>query len=117
MQPTAVKFAPESDDTLLICAIPTGGIFNGRDTDGEYFSPHTELCLDWFPETRPLLYEHGMDDGTGVSVIGRVDIKSLTRDERGVWVQAQLDKANRYYEAIKELIEKSSLYASSGAMG
>lgn len=112
----AIKFAADSDDTLEILAVPFGGILGGRDTDGEYFSAATDLCLDWFQDSRPLLYDHGLDDGPGVAAIGRVDATSATKADDGWWVRAQLDKSSQYFAAIKELIEKQKLYASSGAM-
>lgn len=113
----SVKFAPDSSDTLDILAIPFGGIFKGKDFDGEYFSSRTDLCLDFFPQSRPLLYEHGFDAKTGLSVIGRVDSTTLRKTDEGWWVQAQLDKSSAYYGLIKELIGHDILHGSSGAVG
>jgi len=114
----AVKFASGSDDEIEILAIPySGPLSGGRDTDGEYFSKRTDLCLDWFPNERPLIYDHGMDrDGPGVSVVGRTDAKTMREDEHGRWVKAQLDKSNAYYQFIKQLIGHGVLHGSSGAM-
>ena len=58
---SAVKFVDGSDDTIDILAIPFSGPIAGKDTDGEFFSERTDLCLDWFPTERPLLYDHGTD--------------------------------------------------------
>jgi hypothetical protein len=117
---SAVKFADGSDDHLRILAIPFGGPLpggvNGKDTDGEFFTPRTDLCLDWFPDQRPLLYDHGMDDGPGLSVIGRVEMKSLATDDAGHWVEAQLDRRNKYYQHIKQLIARDALNGSTGAL-
>ena len=33
-------------------------VWNGRDLQGEFFTPQTEVGLDWY-ERRPLLYHHG----------------------------------------------------------
>ena len=113
----AVKFADGSDTVLEILAIPFGGPINGRDTDGEFFSAKTDLCLDWFPSQIPLLYHHGLDDaGPGVSVVGRVDRTTARKTDEGWWVQAQLDASNAYHARIKRLIERQALYGSSGAM-
>jgi len=106
-----------ADDTLRILAVPFGGHMpGGKDFDGEYFSPRTDLCLDWFPHNRPLLYDHGMETKTGVSVIGRVDSATATKDDDGWWVSAQLDRNANYHGLIKELLNHDALYASSGAM-
>jgi hypothetical protein len=57
-----------SPDVVEGLAIPYG-----VDTDGEQFTPDTDLCLDWFPggkSGRPVLYDHGLE-APGPSVIGR----------------------------------------------
>src|SRR6266516_1703866 len=112
----AVKFADESQDRLLILAVPFGGPFDGKDTDGEFFTAKTDLCLDWFPRERPLLYEHGLIPETGVEVIGRVDCSTLKLDDDGWWVEAELARHAKYRDQIKKLIERKALFASSGAL-
>lgn len=114
--PTAIKFLDGSDDTIEILAFPFGGPFKGRDGDGEYFTAKTDLCLDWFPDQRPLLYHHGLDKALQVEVIGRVDCKSLRTDEDGHWVKAQLDIRHRYYNQVKRLIGDDVLGGSSGSV-
>lgn len=113
----SIKFVPGHDDVLRILAVPFGGMLpGGKDFDGEFFSPKTDLCLDWFPHNRPLLYDHGMDAKTAVSVIGRVDSTTATKDDDGWWVTAQLERSSSYHGLIRELINHDALYASSGAM-
>jgi hypothetical protein len=112
----AIKFAAGAPNVLDILAIPFGGPFNGKDTDGEYFSAKTDLCADWFPTERPLLYHHGLDGATGVTAIGRVDSATARKEVDGWWVQAQLDESNAYFDSIAKLIAEGKLYASSGAM-
>jgi hypothetical protein len=112
----------KADGTLEILAIPFSGPIEGPegkgvDTDGEFFSENTDLCVDWYPTHRPLLYEHGRDDDLQVTPIGKVDVGSLTKDEAGWWVRAQVDKSNRYWAAISRLLDEDRLYASSGAYG
>lgn len=114
--PTAVKFLDGSEDTIEILAFPFGGPFKGKDGDGEYFSAKTDLCLDWFPDQRPLLYHHGLDKALQVEVIGRVDSKSLRTDEDGHWVKAQLDIRHRYFSQVKRLIGEDVLGGSSGSV-
>jgi len=110
----AIKFVADSDDVIEGIGMPFGGPFNGRDLQGEFFSAKTDFAFDWFEE-RPLLYEHGFDGAFSPAVVGRV--KSWRTDpDVGVWFEAQLETAHQYYEAIKELVKKNKLFASSGAL-
>jgi hypothetical protein len=112
----AVKSA--GDGALEILAVPFGGPLAGKDTDGEFFSERTDLCLDWFPTHRPLLYDHGLDEHVDVAPVGHVDVASAYKDEAGWWVKAQLDRSSRYWRHIAQLLEEDdeALFASSGAM-
>ncbi len=84
-----------------------------RDLQGEYFTPQTELALDWY-ERRPVLYQHGMDDHLKAAPIGVID--RLRADETGVWAEAQLDLRHRYAQAVRRLIEDGMLNWSSGSL-
>ena len=110
----AVKFVADSEDRIEGLAIPFGGPADGKDLDGETFTKDTDLALDWFPEGRPVLYNHGFDDSIGVQVIGR-QTAAKTTDE-GVWVEAQLNRAHRYWDKVKELVSDGKLYFSSGSV-
>jgi hypothetical protein len=115
----SVKLA--DDGALEILAIPFSGPIDfgdgkGRDSDGEYFSERTDLCLSWFPTHRPLLYHHGLDDDLQVEPIGKVDVTTAKQDEAGWWLRAQVDRSNRYWADIAALIDDDRMYASSGAM-
>lgn len=86
-----------------------------RDLQGEYFTPHTELGLDWYP-VRPVLFHHGLA-ATGAetaSVIGTMD--HLHADEQGVWAEAVLDAHHAYYEAFCRMINDGVLAWSSGSL-
>lgn len=108
-----LKFADGSDLDIEGLLAPNGGPFNGRDVAGEYFSAKTDFALEWF-DSRPLLYHHGLDPEAGISVVGKItEVKST---DKGLWMRAQLDAANQYYDAIKELIKKGKLGLSSGSM-
>ncbi len=110
----AVKFADDTDNMIRGLAMPFGGPLDGRDVDGETFTPDTDLCLDWFPNGRPLLYHHGLDGELKTAVVGRQ--LEVETDEEGAWVKAQLDKRSRYYARVKQLIDQEALGFSSGAM-
>lgn len=110
----AVKFADGSDNIIRGLAVPFGGPIRGKDVHGEDFGPDTDLCLDWFPEGRPILFHHGLDGQLKTAVVGRqVEVEV---DDEGAWVKAQLDKRSRYYARIKQLIDADGLSFSSGAM-
>jgi hypothetical protein len=109
----------DADGGLEVLAIPFGGPFGGKDLDGEYFSDNTDLCLDWFPARRPLLYQHGLDAELGVTPVGTVDVATAAKDDAGWWVRAQLERAGRYWRHIAALLEEDDgegLFASSAAM-
>ncbi|MFN8372547.1 MAG: phage major capsid protein [Anaerolineae bacterium] len=84
-----------------------------RDLQGEYFTPNTELGLDWY-EKRPVLYHHGLDGDLEAAVIGVID--TLKTDEVGVWAEAQLDLRRRYVRTVQRLVEKGVLAWSSGSL-
>ncbi|MCS6836113.1 MAG: phage major capsid protein [Anaerolineae bacterium] len=84
-----------------------------RDLHGDYFSPQTELGLDWY-ERRPMLYQHGLDTSLKASLIGQID--HLHADELGLWAEAQLDLRHRYADHIRRLIDQGALFWSSGSL-
>lgn len=112
----AVKFADGSDNIIEGLAIPFGGPFGkGKDFDGEDFGPDTDIAADWFPsEGRPVLYHHGLDDALKTALVGR----QIEREQvdAGHWVKVQLDKRNRYFERIAQMVSDEALSFSSGAI-
>ncbi|MBN1200615.1 MAG: phage major capsid protein [Anaerolineae bacterium] len=83
------------------------------DLQGEYFTPGTDLGLDWYPR-RPVLYQHGLDGALGPVMIGQ--ITALQPDEVGVWVEAQLDLRDRWTRAVLDLVGQEALGWSSGSL-
>jgi hypothetical protein len=84
-----------------------------RDLQGEYFTPETDLGLDWY-EQRPVLYHHGLDGSLKAAVIGVID--TLRPDSTGLWAEAQLDLRQRYVRTIQKLVERGILGWSSGSL-
>ncbi len=84
-----------------------------RDLQGEYFTPQTDVGLDWY-ERRPVLYHHGLDGALKAAVIGLID--TLQPDETGLWAEAQLDLRKRYVRAVQRLVERGVLSWSSGSL-
>jgi hypothetical protein len=103
----AVKFV--GPDTIEGLAIP----FDSFDTDRETFTKSTDLCDDWYPHGRPLLYHHGLDTAHKAKKVGQ-QVEYEIRDE-GIWAQSQLDVNARYRKAIDRLIQEGALGYSSGA--
>ena len=109
-----IKYADSAKTALDIRLVPFGGSLNGRDSTGEYFSAKTNLCLEWFPDRRPLLYHHGLDSDLKTTPVGYIESVEIKDD--GAWARAQLDRHNEYYGEITGLIDQGVLGASSGAM-
>jgi HK97 family phage major capsid protein len=83
------------------------------DLQGEYFTPDTDLGLDWYPR-RPVLYHHGLDGDLGPVMIGQIEV--MQPDHTGVWVEAQLDMRSRWARAVLDLVQRDALGWSSGSL-
>ena len=90
-----------------------GGKRIQRDLQGEYFTPQTDVGLDWY-EQRPVLYHHGLDGALKAAVIGVID--TLRPDDTGLWAEAQLDLHKRYVRAVQRLVDQGVLSWSSGSL-
>jgi HK97 family phage major capsid protein len=84
-----------------------------RDLHREYFTPQTDLALDWFAR-RPVLYHHGLDPDCGPEAIGMID--TIKADSVGLWCEAQLEKHHRYLVALRTLVAQNALGWSSGSL-
>ena len=84
-----------------------------RDLQGEYFTPQTDVGIDWYQQ-RPVLYHHGLDGALKAAVIGVMD--TLRPDDIGLWAEAQLDMHKRYVRAVQRLVERGVLSWSSGSL-
>ena len=97
-----------------VLAIPYGGpLKGGRDLDGEYFSPRTDVKAEWFKE-RPVLFHHGQDE-----ILGDVELGTqgeLKQEEDGWWSEVWLDRSHRYWSQVDGLLRAGKMYGSSGAL-
>jgi len=84
-----------------------------KDLQGEYFTPATQLGLDWY-DTRPALFHHNLDATLKTTKIGTID--TLKMDDTGVWAEAILDMRNRYVQRLKQLVDQGVLGWSSGTV-
>jgi hypothetical protein len=116
-QITALPIKAEQVGTAKwrVLAIPFGGPFKGRDMDGEFFSPKTDIKPHWFAE-RPVLWHHGQDetkdepdDTIGVE-------EDLAKESDGWWADMWLDRSNRYWQQVSRMLAAGKVYGSSGAL-
>lgn len=96
-----------------VLAIPFGGPFKGKDFDGEFFSPRTDIKPDWFRE-RPVLWHHARDERVKDAILGTQG--ELERDDDGWWADVWLDRSNRYWAQVDKLLAAGKVYGSSGSM-
>lgn len=117
--------APASDDVHTIKTLGSSrlgmylvawGSEGQRDLTREFFTKDTEELLTVFKAMGkiPLIYHHGMDATLKSAVIGHYDV--MQPDDVGLWCEAQLDIANKYTVAVKELARRGALGASSGTL-
>lgn len=99
-----------------VLAIPFGGPLEGKDLDGEFFSPRTDIKPHWFNE-RPVLWHHGMDE-TKVDSTDAIGTEGdLEKEADGWWAEMWLDRSSRYWREISSLLAAGKVYGSSGALG
>jgi hypothetical protein len=105
----AIKAA--DDDNIKGMAI-LYGTKSTHDLERDYLNKDTDLWLNHWGWPRPITYHHGMDKGTRDDPVIGHWTKATVTDE-GVWLEGQLDRAHRYYKAIKELAQRGYLKISS----
>lgn len=86
-----------------------GVMFDVRDLDDEYFTKETNFYLENF-ERLPVLYGHNQKEIRGV--IGKATVEKV--DDVGILFNIIIDRANRYKELVKKLVEMGKLGLSSG---
>jgi hypothetical protein len=97
-----------------VLAIPFGGpLKGGKDLDGEYFSPRTDIKPHWFKE-RPVIFHHGQDPELGDSDVGIQG--DLVQEKDGWWAPIWLERQNQYFARLNQLIAAGKMYGSSGSM-
>lgn len=105
----AVKVLEDGDRVVL------GGyavVFGGQDLVGDTFTPETDFWLDRPAGPRPVLYDHALDALFDLKALGNATFKY---DEIGLWVEAQVDRAQEYRRFIKPLVDQGLLGWSTGA--
>ena len=98
-----------------VLAIPFGGPFKGgKDLDGEFFSPRTDIKARWFAE-RPVLFHHGLDGAIKDADLGIQELDDEAKDD-GWWGTLWLDRSARYWDKVNALLRAGKMYGSSGAI-
>ena len=105
-----VELKSLTDTTAIVAGY--GVIFGGADLEGDTFTKSTNFMLDLVP-AKPVCYDHTMNAQVS-HVIGTV--KSVTADETGLWVEAELLRSADYVEAVLKLIERGAIGWSSGSV-
>lgn len=105
------------DWELDVLANPYGGPVNGRDADGQYFSPNTKFHEDQIP-LPPVVYYHGYGDDKRPSSVPEFIGKTIKRwvDSRGVWYRVLLDKGKARAKLVMEAAHKQAARASTGVV-
>lgn len=105
-----VEIKAVTEDTVTVAGY--GVLFGGTDLDGETFHQDTEFMLDLVP-AKLVLYDHAR--GSVRHVIGKTT--TVTPDERGLWVEAELNRHTDYVEQVMTLVKAGALGWSSGSVG
>lgn len=82
------------------------------DLVGDFFTKSTDFGVDPDGAKLPLYYQHGFDPQLKNTRIGSGELK---REQKGLWLEAQLEISGEYRKDIEELIDKGLLGYSSGA--
>ena len=102
-----------------VLGVPFGGIFEGRDADGETFSNKTDLWLQ-DGKSIPVTYYHGFgaDEPYTIQdvpvIIGIATFQKM--DDEGYWFEVTLDQNEPLADRIAATPQEK-LRASSGAIG
>lgn len=119
-----LKILEQTDDHAVIGGY--GVVFGGEDLEGETFTPDTDFMLDLVPQ-KMVFIDHSAEsyltDESGKRVklaaidepVGRV--LEVTPDDVGLYMRLQLDKANRYWSVVNQLIDTGKAGLSSGTVG
>jgi HK97 family phage major capsid protein len=87
-----------------------GVVFGGNDLVGDTFTPQTDFKQEWYTHP-PVLYDHTMN--LPQHELGKV--VKMEHHDYGLWIEAELDRAKEYTEAVLALIEQGALGFSTGS--
>ncbi len=108
----AVKLVKEAPDSYVVAGY--GVIWDGQDLGGQWFDKSTDLWLDRMTGDPMLMFDHGMDETVGKTVLGHVVSKTI--DDTGLWIEGQINKASKYAEMVMALVRDGVLGFSTGSV-
>jgi len=85
-------------------------VFGGSDLVGDTFTPATDFKQEWYSYP-PVLYDHTLNQPQ--NELGTV--VKMEQHDYGLWIEAELDRAKEYTEAVLALIEQEVLGFSTGS--
>lgn len=111
----AVKALADDEEWALDVLVPYYGPFNGKDMQGQFFSPRTKFYEELYP-TPPATYYHGGVIGGPRQPEPLILGKSLSfRDtDEGRWYRVVLDKTQEWARKVWEAAKVGKAAASPG---
>lgn len=113
MSKWAKALVSEAPVFIDVLGLPYGGPNNGRDNDGEYFSPLTDF-MDGVIDTPAVFYVHGTTNNKDADTHGKVHARWY--DEQGGWFKISLDRNSPRFDQLYSAHKTNNLRASSGVV-
>ena len=113
----AIAIKTAGDYELDVCYMPYNGQNNGKDADGEFFTPATKEYSERFP-TPLVLYYHGYE-APGRPAAEPVEIGTSGnrwQDKAGRWIRVKLDKTVKEAVKVWNSAQKGNARASSDSI-
>ena len=128
MTDTAIKLIRQDSAEAVIGGhgILFGGLFDGKDLDGEDFTAETDYMLDLVP--RKLVYinhsegaELETSDGKSIILQGIDDpvgeVIKVTPDDIGLYMELLFKKADQYWAVVESMLNSGKAGLSTGTVG
>lgn len=84
------------------------------DLEGDYFDADTDFDVDEWPAKTAVYYHHGLDSTLKHRRLGKGE---MSKDNVGVWVEAQLEMRDAYEQEVFRLVQEGKMGWSSGTAG
>ena len=120
--PKAMKAAAiqQPSEPLDVLGLPFGGPYEGKDSDGEYFTPQTDTWLK-AGDTVPVTYYHGLGPDKPGTMQARPVIIGQAKYQGGAdggWFETVIDLAQPLGQRIQTALDSGGdVKASTGAPG
>lgn len=94
-----------------------GAVYGGpaeKDLEGDYFTSDTNFWLDRY-QNQPVIFDHTLSEDVDPKELELSTVKMWEPDDVGLWVEAQIERHNRWADAVMELVDRGVLHFSTGA--